>query len=79
MTMPQMTNVISKNLKSIGYDGRALFVAFKSGGIYAYNGVPEDVFAVGLMSPSPGKWFRETIKGKFSYRKVEPDAESNPS
>lgn len=38
--------VSSSNIRSIGYDpsGRVLEIAFLSGGIYQYEGVPEYVY-----------------------------------
>ena len=73
MNLPPMTSVISRNIQSIGYDGRSLFVAFRSGGVYSYDGVPADVYGEGLIAPSPNRWFKDKVKGKFPYRKVQQD------
>jgi hypothetical protein len=74
MNLPPMTDVNSRNLKSIGHDGRALFVAFRSGVVYSYDGVPPDVYGEGVVAPSPNLWFKENVKGKFPYQKVQQDA-----
>lgn len=65
-------SVISSNLSSVGYDAltATLEVAFRSGGIYQYFGVPLSTHA-GLMSAaSKGRYLRHWIKGRYRYRKV---------
>lgn len=71
--IPPMTRVISKNVKAIGFDGRSLFVSFRSGGVYAYDGCPADVYGEGIISPSPTQWLKNKVKGKYPYRKVQVD------
>lgn len=75
MNLPPMTNVISRNIASIGHDGRSLFVAFHKGGTYVYDGVSPETYGEGIVAPSPGTWHRQKVKGKFPYRKVEQNAE----
>ena len=64
--------VVSRNLSCVGYDGltATLEVAFRSGGIYQYFGVPPAIHA-GLMSAaSKGRYLHHWIKGRYRYRKV---------
>ena len=68
----ERTAVKSREIAIIGYDAgtSVLEIAFRSGGVYHYEGVPEDLYARLLSSPSQGKFFEENIKHNFSYRKV---------
>lgn len=65
--------VVSSELASVGYDAatNTLEVEFKTGSVYDYSNVPEDIYT-GLMSaPSHGKYFNEFIKqGGYSFRRV---------
>ena len=47
-----------------------LTVRFKGGGIYSYQGVPQDVVDRLKEAPSPGKLLNLEIKGRFSYTKL---------
>lgn len=65
-----MTPVSSSNIASIGYENGTLYVAFNSGGLYAYSNVPESVYR-GLMSAaSHGSYLASHIKGVYSYRRI---------
>ena len=65
--------VESSNIKEIGYDetSKILMVKFHNGGLYAYDGVPTEVYENFKSAPSIGKFFIAAIKGKFHFRKVE--------
>lgn len=65
--------VTSSNIKSIGWDHELsiLYVEFKNGKMYAYKGVPEEVYADFIHSESAGKFFYAQIKGNFECEKVE--------
>ena len=69
MKQPIMVDVESSNIRSLGHDGESLFVAFKNGGVYAYD-CPHVHYANGLGAKSPGTWLRKEIAGKFPHRKV---------
>lgn len=60
--------VVSSNLQSVGYVGGTLEIAFHSGGIYQYVGVPEMLYHALLGAASKGKFFHHNIK--FVYRWV---------
>lgn len=56
--------VTSSNLASVGYEpaSATLEVEFRHGGLYQYQGVPEDIYN-GLMSAgSPGSYFDQNVK-----------------
>lgn len=58
----------SSNLAAIGYDEQRsiLAVQFKHGPIFHYAGVPSDVAALFAVSASKGRFYAQTIRGKFS-------------
>lgn len=64
-------NVISSNIKSIGYDSemRLLEIEFNSGGVYQYPNVPESVHSGLMAASSHGGYFHRNIKNSYSYRK----------
>ncbi len=64
--------VRSRDLALIGYDNMTsiLEVVFRAGGVYRYQGVPENVYQ-GLMSaPSHGTFFQRHIKAQYPFVKV---------
>lgn len=66
----RMIPVSSSNLSSVGYENGVLHIAFHSGGLYEYTGVPVEVYQ-GLMSASShGQYFHRYIKGVYPYRRI---------
>ena len=64
--------VMSSNLHSVGYDPDAavLEIAFASGGVYQYSGVPSHVY-LGLMSAcSKGSYHHDYIRDRYPCRRV---------
>jgi hypothetical protein len=64
--------VRSRDLALIGYDAATAImeVVFRAGGVYRYQGVPEDIYH-GLMSaPSHGTFFQKHVKTQYSFVKV---------
>ena len=47
-----------------------LVVQFKGGGIYSYQGVPQDVVDRLKEAPQPGKALNAEIKNRFPYTKL---------
>ncbi|WP_235428357.1 MULTISPECIES: KTSC domain-containing protein [Xenorhabdus] len=45
-------------------------IAFHSGGIYQYDGVPDNVHQGLISASSKGKYFHQYIKNVYPYRKV---------
>jgi len=65
-----MISVSSSDLSRVGYEDGTLHIAFNSGGLYEYTGVPESVYR-GLMSASShGQYFHAHIKGVYPYRRI---------
>lgn len=64
--------VRSRDLAIVGYDSgeNTLEVAFRSGGVYRYRGVPSAVFHELMEAPSHGTYFNRHIKDKFPTSKV---------
>lgn len=64
--------VQSSNIQSIGYDSEScvLEVAFLSGGLYQYDGVPAYVFEELMNASSHGKYFAAHIKNVYPTRKI---------
>lgn len=58
------------NLASVGYQDGILEVAFKSGSVYQYTGVPESVYEALMSAPSHGKFFAAFIRNNYPYRQV---------
>lgn len=68
----ERTSVRSSNLSSVGYDVRTatLEVAFHSGGVYQYAGVPLTTYEGLMAASSHGSYLARHIKNRFSYRRV---------
>lgn len=66
----QMIPVDSSNLASVGYENRTLYIAFNSGGLYSYAGVPESIYQELLAALSKGKFFHAYIKGVYPYQRI---------
>ena len=47
-----------------------LEIAFKSGGVYQYAGVPVSAYSALMAAPSHGKHFEANIKRDFAFKKV---------
>jgi hypothetical protein len=72
--MPELPRqkVTSSDIASVGYDtgSQTLEIEFHATGLYRYFSVPPSVHAELLVTPSPGKYFLQHIKGKFAWEKV---------
>lgn len=65
--------VVSSNVAEIGYDSAAktLEVAFSSGSVYQYFGVPDAVYSGLLSAPSIGRYLDAHVKkAGYKYRKL---------
>lgn len=67
--MKEINTDKSSNIKSISHDGENLTVIFRSGGVYIYEGVSEEVFNRFCEAESFGKFFLKEIKGNYPYKK----------
>lgn len=71
--MPEMIQVNSSNLKSVGYDAfeKELYAVFRgSGRGYIYEGVSQELFDGLMAADSKGQFFMERIKPAFRCRRV---------
>lgn len=68
----QRISVVSRDLKSIGYDEAAnvLEIEFNSGSIYNYFSVPQQIYNELMEAPSKGKYFHAYIRPVFRYQKI---------
>lgn len=73
----EWVSVKSSTVKRIAYSASfsRLFVDFKSGGMYAYDGVPKAIYDAFLVAPSKGQFVYYTIRAKgtdsyYAVRKV---------
>ncbi len=60
----------SSNLAGADYWGGTLVIAFHSGGVYEYYGVPYSIFASLLSAGSHGKFFHAHIRNHYRYRRI---------
>lgn len=44
---------------------QTLRLSFTGGGSYTFEGVPQDVYDALLASPSPGRYYAQSIKGQY--------------
>lgn len=65
----QMHAVCSSNISSIGYENNTLHICFNNGRVYAYKGVPQNLFNNLINASSKGQYFDSFIKNSFpSFR-----------
>lgn len=62
----------SRAIAMFAYDleAKALLIHFKSGGVYAYQDVPRDVFDRFREAPSKGQFFQSEIRERFAGRRL---------
>lgn len=65
----RMVPVPSSSIAAIGYEGASLFVTFRKGGTYRYDGVPDATFRAFMASASKGAYYDSFIRGRYpSFR-----------
>ncbi len=64
--------VISSVISEVGYNGscRTLEILFKSGAIYLYYFVPEEVHRDLMNAASHGTYFNQNIKAVYDYHRI---------
>ena len=65
-----MISVSSSDLAAVGYDGGTLVIAFHSGGVYAYDGVPPWEYNGLMLAKSHGKYFHAHIEPYYACRRI---------
>jgi hypothetical protein len=73
MSLPEMTQVSSSNIESIGYDeqNQEVYVRFLNNSLYVYKGVSEHEFRNLLEAPSHGSYLHRNFKNVYPYERVE--------
>ena len=68
----RIATVESTTLAAVAYDEtqKLLQLEFCSQAVYLYSGVPAAVHQALLGAPSKGRYFNQTIRGRFPYRRV---------
>jgi hypothetical protein len=68
----RVATVESTTLATVGYDEKPkrLRLEFCSRAVYLYFGVPQTVYEALLDAPSKGRYFKETIRGRYPYRQI---------
>ncbi len=69
----ERVNVVSTNIRSIGYDASTMIleVEFNNGTVYQYYDVPEDLYEGIMTAESHGKFLASYIKkGGYRYAQV---------
>lgn len=70
MKLNEVIDVVSSNIKSVAYGDGNLYVVYKSGAMYKYKDVKEEVYKELLSAESKGRYMNSNIKGKYLYEKV---------
>ena len=65
-----MIPVASTSIAAIGYEAGCLYIAFRAGGVYRYDGVPEAVAQALLGAPSKGRYYQSFVRGRFQSVRV---------
>ena len=65
-----LNEVVSSNIKAVGYGDNNLYVEYKSGSLYKYKGVKEETYKELLKAESKGQYMNSNIKGKYLYEKL---------
>ena len=60
-------NLNSSSIRTVTYDKehKLLVILFQSGGIYSYEGVPEEVYKTLITTMSPGVFFVSNIRDVY--------------
>jgi hypothetical protein len=62
----QHTSLNSTMIISAGYENGVMEIEFNNGKRFQYAGVPQDVYDRLMRHSSPGSYFHQNIKGKYS-------------
>ena len=65
-----LNEVVSSNIKKVGYEGTDLLVEYLSGVQYKYKGVPKELYEKLLEADSKGRFMNSEIKGKFEFERI---------
>ena len=73
MSIPEMENVESSNVESIGYDDsiETAYVRYLNGSLYMYKGVPNWEYDNLRNAPSIGSYLHRNFKNVYPYERIE--------
>lgn len=73
MNIPEMINVSSSNIESVGYDeqNQLVYVRFINGTLYIYKEVPKYEYEALLNAPSIGSYLHRNYKNIYTYERIE--------
>lgn len=64
---PEMKNVFSSHIASVGYADGELHVVFKNGKAGVYAGVPPDIGEAVVNAASVGTAIHQNVRGRFAF------------
>lgn len=73
------THVVSSTIERIGYQDGTLYVQFKSGVAYSYEGTPYDIYQMLEKAESVGSTFHRQVKGRYRYTRLDRDPFALPT
>lgn len=66
----EFINVDSSNIEKIAWKPNELYVQYKSGSLYKYDGVTHGVWKGLVKAESKGRFMNSVIKESYKYTKV---------
>jgi len=68
----ERTAVRSTEIAIVGYDqsSKKLEIAFRTGSVYHYEDVPQEIYEGLIRAKSVGTYFAEYVKNTYSYVKM---------
>ncbi len=66
----KMVPVASTSIAAIGYENDTLDVAFATGPLYRYFGVPTAVHDDFLRAPSKGRYFSQFVRSRYGFTRL---------
>ena len=67
----ESASVVSSNIDRIGFHRNTLYIQFRSGESYRYDGTPYRVYQTLINAESVGSAFHRYVKGKYRYTRLE--------
>ena len=71
----KLTEVISSNVKAVGYESGNLYVMFNGGAVYEYDNVPQKLYEGIMKADSKGKFINKNVTKSFSYTRLPKETE----
>ena len=71
----KLTEVISSNVKAVGYESGKLYIMFNGGAVYEYDNVPQKLYEDIMSAESKGKFINQNVTKSFSYSRLPKETE----